>query len=77
MPVAARYKTWVCRRSLVGIVGPNPAGDVDVRLLCVLCVVRKRSVRRADPSPRGVLPTVCVCVTLSVIKCNNNRLHLQ
>ena len=31
---------------------------MDVCLLWVLCVVRKRSLRRADHSSRGVLPTV-------------------
>ena len=34
-----------------------------VCLLWVLCVVRERSLRRADRSPRGVLSSVCVCVT--------------
>ena len=27
MPVAARSKAWVCGRSLVDIVGLNPAGN--------------------------------------------------
>jgi hypothetical protein len=41
----------------------NPARGVDFCLLWVLCVVRLRSLRRADPSSRGVLPTVwCVWV---------------
>jgi hypothetical protein len=31
---------------------------MDVCLLCVLCVIRKTSLRRADHSSRGVLPTV-------------------
>jgi hypothetical protein len=31
---------------------------MDVCLLCVLCVVRLRSLRRADHSSRGDLPTV-------------------
>jgi hypothetical protein len=48
VPVAARSKVWVCGRSLTGIVGSNPAGDIDVCLLWVLCVVRKRTLRRAD-----------------------------
>jgi hypothetical protein len=30
---AARSKAWVCGRSLVGIVGSNPAGGMDVCLL--------------------------------------------
>jgi len=29
--------------------------------LWVLCVVKYRSLRRADPSSRGVLPSVCIC----------------
>jgi len=40
-PVAARSKAWVCGRSFVRIVGSNPAaGDMEVILLWVLCVVR-------------------------------------
>jgi hypothetical protein len=30
IPVAAQSKVWVCGRSLVGIVGSNPAGGMDV-----------------------------------------------
>jgi hypothetical protein len=40
------------------IVGSNPVGGMDVFLLLVMCVVRKRSLRRAGQSPRGVLPNV-------------------
>jgi hypothetical protein len=36
-PVAARSKAWVCGRSLAGIMGSNPAGGMDV---CLLCVIR-------------------------------------
>ena len=42
---------------------------------CVLCVFTCKSLRRADPSSRGVLPRVYV--SLSVIKRNFNPLHLQ
>ena len=35
-----------------------PPVGMDVCLLWVLCVVRQRSLRRADHSPRGVLTTV-------------------
>jgi len=38
IPVAARYKTWVCACSLAGIAGSNPARCMD--LLRVLCVFR-------------------------------------
>ena len=33
IPVIARAKTWVCGRWLAGIVGSNPAGDMDGCLL--------------------------------------------
>jgi len=56
--MAARSKAWVCVRSPAVIVGSNPAGGMDVCLLWVLCVDRERSMRRADHSFRGVLPTV-------------------
>jgi hypothetical protein len=39
IPVAARSKAWVCSRSLAGTVGSNSVEDIDVRLLCLLCVV--------------------------------------
>jgi len=40
VPVAARSKVWVCGRSFLGIVGSNTAGDMEVCLFRVLCVVR-------------------------------------
>jgi hypothetical protein len=50
-----------------GIVGSNPVGGVDVRLLRVLHFVRYRSLRRADPSYReSYLFSVCVCVCVCV-----------
>jgi hypothetical protein len=33
IPVAAQSKAWVYGRSLAGIVGSNPAGDINVDLL--------------------------------------------
>ena len=54
IPVAVPSKKWVCGRSLAGIAGSNPAGDMNIRILCVLCDVRLRSVLRADHSSRGV-----------------------
>jgi hypothetical protein len=42
-------------------------------VLCVLCVVMYRSLRRADDSSRGVLPTVCA--SLCVIKKPRGRGH--
>ena len=62
LPMAMRSKAWVCGRSFVGIAGSNAAGARSV--VSVLCVVRYKSIRRAHPSSRGVLPCVCV------IKCD-------
>ena len=45
-------------RAPAEILCSNPAGRMDVFLLRVLCVVRHRSLQRADHSSRGVLPTV-------------------
>jgi len=58
VPVAARSVTLVYGHLFAVIASSNPAGDVDVCLLRVLCVVRERSMRRADHLSRGVLPTV-------------------
>ena len=81
IPVAARPKAWVCDNLLAGTAGSKPSGDMNV--LWVLCVDRERSVRWADPSSRGALPSVCVCVcvcmclSLRVIRCNYSPLHLK
>ena len=55
-------RAWVCGRSFVGITASNPAGGLDACILWVLCVVTYRSLRRADHSPKEILPSV-VCVT--------------
>jgi len=59
--VAVRSKAWVCGRSLIGIAGSNPSW-AWMSVVSVVCC--QRSVRRADHSSRGVLPSV---VCLSVI----------
>ena len=40
IPVAARSKASVCGRSIEGIACLNPARDIDVCLLCIVCVVK-------------------------------------
>ena len=60
--VTALSKAWVWGPSLAGIAVSNPAKGIDVYLLCVLCVVTW-SLRRADRSSRGVLPSV-VCLSM-------------
>ena len=37
--MAGRSKAWDCCRSIGGIAGSNPTEGLDVRLLCLLCVV--------------------------------------
>jgi hypothetical protein len=55
--VAKRSKVRVCGPSLAGIAGSNPAQGRRCRsFVRVVCVVR--SLRWADHSSRGVLPTV-------------------
>ena len=49
-------KAWVCDRLPVEIVGSNPNGDMVV-LSIVSVVCCHVSLRRADHSSRGVLPT--------------------
>ena len=40
IPVASRSKAWVYGRSLAGIAGSNPAGEMVICLLWVLFAVR-------------------------------------
>jgi len=53
--VAVRSKVWVCGSSIGRIAGSNSAESTDVRLLCVLCVVKvavfttSRSLVRRNP----------------------------
>jgi hypothetical protein len=37
--MAARYMAWVCGRIHGGTAGSHTAGEMDICLLCVLCVV--------------------------------------
>jgi hypothetical protein len=69
----------VSSRSIAAIEGSNPAESMDVRLWCLFCVVRQRSVRRADHSFGGILPSVCVCVCVCVclIMCGLGTLKIM
>jgi putative flippase GtrA len=40
IPLAVRCKTEGCVRCIAEIAGSNPAEVMDVRLLCLLCVVQ-------------------------------------
>jgi hypothetical protein len=57
-PVTVQSKTKFCGRLIVGIADTNPTEVKDFR--CVLC--RKRSLRQADLSFRGIAPCLRVCV---------------
>ena len=77
VPVAARSKPWVCGPSLPGILGSNPTWEwTSVSLTGVCCQVE------VSTSGRFLVqrnPNECVCLSLSVIRCNNNSqdLHLR
>ena len=68
LPVATQSKTWVCGRSLAGIVGSNPAGCCVLtgRCLCDGPIPRPKESYRVRER-----------VSLSVIICNKNPPHLQ
>ena len=55
IPAAEWPKAMVCGYLLARIKGSNPPGVLNVSFMCVLHVVRCRSLSRADPSSRGVL----------------------
>jgi hypothetical protein len=83
VPVAARSEAWVCGWYFDGPAGSNTTRGMEVCLLWMLCSVRYRRLRRTDPLSKGVLPSVCVCVSvclsvsLSVVRRNNNSIRLQ
>jgi len=63
----------VCARSIFRISGSNPAGDMDVCLLRLLCVAQAEVCARADHSSTGAQASA----SMNVIKCNNKSLYLQ
>jgi len=68
VPVAALSNAWVCDHSLAGIVGSNPAKEIDVCLSWTLCVVRSMCLRQADPSDWSFVQRILTrMVCLSVI----------
>ena len=68
MPVAARPKVSVCRLSLAGIAGSNPAGGMDVYVLWS-CVVKYRSLRQVDHSSRGVIQRLVRLGMIEELQC--------
>jgi len=70
IPVFALFKAWMCCRPLVGIAVSNPARNMDI------CQVEVYATGRSfnQGSPTGY---VCVGVSLSMMRCNNNTLYLK
>ena len=58
--MAARSKAWVSVRSTAGIAGSCPSEGMDIRLLCLLCVV-KVEVSAEGRSLVQMSPTGSVC----------------
>jgi hypothetical protein len=71
VPVPTRSKARVCGLLPAGIAGSNPAEGMDICLLWMLFVVRQ-SLRRANHSSIGVLPSV-VCLTECDLKASIMR----
>ena len=55
-------KDYICGTSIAAIAGSNLAEYMDVCLVSLLC--REQPLRWADLSFRGVLPGLCVGLTL-------------
>ena len=76
VPVAMRSEGWVLAACLLGLLVLILLGAwMDICALWVLFVVRLSLLWQSDPSSREVL--LSVYVSLSVVKCNNNPLHLS
>jgi len=68
--VATQSKGRVCGHSLDKIAGSNPARGMDESLVSAVCCQVEVSAMRQSLIQSS--PTVCVYVSLTVIKCNNN-----
>ena len=74
IPVTARSMAWVCGRSLAGAASSSHAGGKAVCLLSVLFILM---VDISETDTRTHTYAVCVRVSLSVIRDNNNPLNPQ
>ena len=75
--MAARSEAWVCGRSLVGIAGSNHAGGMHVSRECYVLSDRGLCYGLISSPEESHRISACMCVSLNVIGCNNNHLHLQ
>jgi hypothetical protein len=69
IPAVGADKTCVCGFSIDGIVGSNPIQGMKVYFFSVVCC----EVKAAETGRSRV----CMCVSLIVMKRNNNRLYLR
>jgi hypothetical protein len=72
IPMEVRSEPWVCGRLLARIARSNPTGGLDLSVVCFHIEVSatRRSLVQRDP-------TGCICVSLNVIRCNDNCLRLK
>ena len=76
IPVAARSKAYFCGPSIAGIVGSNPAEGMDIRLLCLMCVVQVAAFATSwSLVQRRERETVCVCVCVWSINLNSEAAY--
>ena len=73
--MSARSKAWVPGSSLAGNAGSNPAGGMDISWEC--CVLSGRGLCHGPTTRKEETFRVRVCVSLSVIRCSSNLLHLH
>ena len=71
--MTARFKAWVSSRSLAGF----ESQQENVSLFLVIFFVLPDRNLCDGPIPRPEESYKCLCVSLSVIKCKNNSLHLK
>jgi hypothetical protein len=62
-----RSNALVYSRSIAGMAGSNPAGDIDVCFLCLLCVLLVEAFASGQSLVQSS-PTKCVCVIVSFAK---------
>jgi hypothetical protein len=72
IPLVARPEGWVCGRSLAEISCSNLARGIHV-FSCEYYMLPGAATGR---SPVQRSHTVCLCVSLSIIRCINNAQHL-
>jgi hypothetical protein len=76
IPVAARSEAWICGRSLAGIVVSIPPW-AWMFVSCECCVLSDRGLCDWPILRPEEFYGACVCVSWSVIRCNNISLYLQ